>query len=184
MSDKPMFADAKVGDRLWNPRVGYAKVTRLKHNPYPEHRCMELEVEIGGAIVNVKYDGKLDENDLNPIWFWDEVKIAVPERPREVEEPVKCERCKEEIPGNGVCYNPIFSLDGILCVKCHTRENDIFKKHYVLSSTPCEACDHIEAIKGRRVTGHTNIFHNLTPEQLALKWVINGRHYRNHTCGK
>ena len=87
MTDKPMFADVEKGTRLWNFRYGWAKIVELP-SLYPTNRLV-LENEKGNMYM-CNLDGRIDEYDLNPSWFYNEVKITPPERP----EPEPCDACK------------------------------------------------------------------------------------------
>lgn len=78
MSEKPMFADAKVGDRVWSVLLGWGTVINVSN--------------AGSLVIHVKFDCGRNDNfskkgyrlsdDVYPALFWDEVKITPPPRPK------------------------------------------------------------------------------------------------------
>lgn len=82
-----MFADAKVGDKVWHFLFGWGEVkavnerTRTCHAEFPgynAHRDGDIE------YVFFDVEGKTFENTLNPCVFWGEIDIKslAPSKPK------------------------------------------------------------------------------------------------------
>lgn len=73
---KPMFADIKVGDKVWDIIRGWGVVTTLMVCPtYP------IKVEFEHGVGTYTRDGYSILEDVNPSLFWDEIKIEAPQKP-------------------------------------------------------------------------------------------------------
>lgn len=120
------FDDAKVGTRLWSEGKGWGKII--------EDDGTRLTFKIKFELLKVNWDTAwftkegVEEGDINPTLFWDEVKIVPPERPKEVS---KCSSC------NDVVINPD-AYDG-LCSMCYYPKTEKPKEE-------CEACKHLKRI--------------------------------------
>lgn len=77
------FENAKVGDRVWNICKGWATVTRIDFiTSFKQMLCSAQFDKVNTLTEHFFVDGKEFTSDLNPSWFWDEVKIVAPERPK------------------------------------------------------------------------------------------------------
>lgn len=73
---KPMFADIKVGDKVWDICRGWGVITTLMVCPtYP------IEVEFKNGHGSYTRDGYSSLEDVNPSLFWDEIKLVAPQKP-------------------------------------------------------------------------------------------------------
>lgn len=73
---KPMFADIKVGDKVWGISQGWGVVTTLMVcHTYP----IEVEFEHGDGTYT--RDGYYILEDINPSLFWDEIEVKAPPKP-------------------------------------------------------------------------------------------------------
>lgn len=76
VNKKPMFADIKVGDKVWDIRQGWGVVCGLTQRiDYP------IDVEFGEEYNSYTRGGFCHLDDINPTLFWDEIKIEVPPKP-------------------------------------------------------------------------------------------------------
>lgn len=79
MNDKEIFAEAKIGDRVWSISFGWGEITNINTNiaNYP------LKVDfVNGAPQTYAIDGRFYKSDQNPTLFWDEIKFEIPKRPK------------------------------------------------------------------------------------------------------
>lgn len=73
---KPVFADIKVGDKVWNIRLGWGVVRELMNlSDYPIY----VSFERGAGTYT--WDGYYILEDLNPSLFWDEIEVKAPPKP-------------------------------------------------------------------------------------------------------
>ena len=73
------FDNAKVGDKVWSIRSGWAKVIAINHDSnYP----IFTKNITTGNIVGYTSDGKEHERDINPALFWNEIKLPSNEEDR------------------------------------------------------------------------------------------------------
>ena len=73
---KPMFADIKVGDKVWDIRQGWgAVITLMQCHTYP------IEVRFENGYDTYTRDGYCSLEDVNPSLFWDEIKLVAPQKP-------------------------------------------------------------------------------------------------------
>ena len=73
---KPMFADIKVGDKVWDIRRGWGVVSMIiQQSTYP----IEVDFESGHDIYS--RDGYYTLEDINPSLFWDEIEVKAPPKP-------------------------------------------------------------------------------------------------------
>lgn len=71
------FKDSKVGDKVWNFRVGYGVIMGIHEGAY-----FPVVVEfVDGTQGSFTYDGRYYLKDLNPELFHSEVKFEVPSKP-------------------------------------------------------------------------------------------------------
>lgn len=70
------FDNAKVGDKVWDIRNGWAKITSTNHSK--DYPISTVNV-ITGEIVTYTLDGKPYTRDINPTLFWNEVKLPTEE---------------------------------------------------------------------------------------------------------
>ena len=77
------FENARVGERLWHIRRGWGTIVNIFIDK------IELTMDETSPLASlderalfVRFDGKENQSDLTPSWFWDEVKIVAPERPK------------------------------------------------------------------------------------------------------
>ena len=76
VNKKPMFADIKIGDKVWDIRQGWGVVGMIiRNSDYP----IEIEFVKGGDTYT--WDGYHYLEDVNPSLIWDEIKIEAPPRP-------------------------------------------------------------------------------------------------------
>jgi len=72
------FENARVGDRVWSIEHGWGKVIQIL-----SHKDCKLNVLLEtGDLVAITEDGKDDPQGHAQIWFWDEVIIEAPPRPK------------------------------------------------------------------------------------------------------
>ena len=67
-----MLENVKVGDRLWHIRHGWSRVIEVNKT---------CRYEIITGVGSFTLDGCVNENDLRPSLFWDEVKFEYPKEP-------------------------------------------------------------------------------------------------------
>ena len=111
MSKEAMFADVKVGDKVWDSRQGWGVVEALiPHSDYP------ICVDFVNTEDTYTLDGYYTEDDINPSLFWDEIEIKAPPKPvPELEVDTKV------IVWQDVDCTPLkrhfshFDSDGVLC---------------------------------------------------------------------
>jgi len=76
------FENARVGERLWHIRYGWGKVMRITEEGAISE-CFAIDLDRLDMPRQYFYpNGKENQSDLTPSWFWDEVKIVAPERPK------------------------------------------------------------------------------------------------------
>ena len=83
-----MFSNAKVGDRVWCLRSGWGIVTTVDREDSRYQLYVVFEDGQADWFTNC---GREMTHDLNPILFWDEVKITPPTQPLpklEVDTPI------------------------------------------------------------------------------------------------
>ena len=69
---KHTFEDAKVGDRVWNPHLGWGIINYVN--------AISVRVHFGGEqYKSFTWDGNEFIGDLNPSLFWD--KFPIPTLP-------------------------------------------------------------------------------------------------------
>ena len=78
MENETDFRSARVGDKLWSPRYGWRPIRKLDESCSMFPLCMSLEC----GCQWIRMDGKMKSRDIHPSWFWDEIKIEPPPRPR------------------------------------------------------------------------------------------------------
>lgn len=158
ITDPPMFADAKVGDRVCHVILGWAKIVKV--SPAGRHEEFKVKYEDGTSYGTgwSWLDGRIDKRDLNPSFFWNEVKIVPPGRPREI---LRCKVCQEEI------------IMGDICVQCNEGKE--------AQHIPCDACDGLKAIE-REV--ETELRRSNSDAWSALTVVVKAILNQHHTCGK
>jgi len=77
------FENAKVGERLWHIRRGWGTVSAIFTDGVEV--VMDAEepyVSLGYNMPFVSFDGRENKSDLTPSWFWNEVQVIAPERPK------------------------------------------------------------------------------------------------------
>lgn len=79
------FENAKVGDKVWDIIYGWGNIISvIKDYPFP------IMVEFGnGKRTSYKFNGKYNDTDVNPVLFWNEIKIDIPEKPFDLESELK-----------------------------------------------------------------------------------------------
>lgn len=71
--ERPMFADARVGDKVWDMRYGEDKVVNIVHNnSYP------IKTKQGSFTIN----GLAYTNHKYPTLFWSRPEFTPPPRPK------------------------------------------------------------------------------------------------------
>ena len=71
------FDRAKVGNRVWNLRHGWGTITEIEDK--------RIEVNLDNDYLQIEhflFDGRIKSTDLNPSWFWNEIPITTPEKPK------------------------------------------------------------------------------------------------------
>lgn len=79
------FDGIKVGDRIYNIRTGWHVVSEIQHS---EMYAIQLNDTTPRSCT---MDGFESTTDRNQTWFWDEVKITAPPRPRpnlKIDDPI------------------------------------------------------------------------------------------------
>lgn len=73
---KEMFADVRVGDKVWDIRKGWGVVDELEYySDYP------VCVDFGHGCETYTLEGYCSEDDVNPTLLWDEIEIKTPPAP-------------------------------------------------------------------------------------------------------
>jgi hypothetical protein len=71
------FTKSRVGDRAWHIRFGKGKITRINEDVgiwfSPDH---------SGFIHCIGFDGRVEETDLLPSLYHDEIKFEIPPPPK------------------------------------------------------------------------------------------------------
>lgn len=83
------FSAVKVNDRVFHVRYGWyvVRATPKTNNSYFE---ITVTDNLGNFTIKFTRTGRMDESDLNPSVFWDEIKIVPPSKPkRKVERAVE-----------------------------------------------------------------------------------------------
>jgi hypothetical protein len=72
------FENARAGDRVWSVEHGWGEIIQIL-----PHKDCKLNVLVGeDRIVAITEDGKNSPQERAQRWFWDEVKIEAPPRPK------------------------------------------------------------------------------------------------------
>jgi hypothetical protein len=74
------FENAKPGDRVWDICRGWGTVTANRFSGNLKSYSLDVELDEGTSNA-FTIEGKGGANDINPILFWNEVKIEAPEQP-------------------------------------------------------------------------------------------------------
>ena len=81
MEIKPMFEEARVGDRVWSPRFGWGTITEVQENvTYPI--CVVFDT-VEDNETTFTQTGKQLLHDINPSLFWDTFTMPSPLKPRQ-----------------------------------------------------------------------------------------------------
>lgn len=83
------FSNVKINDEVFHLRYGKCVVSAVpkKQHDYFNITCIDA---IGKFDIRLTVTGRMNEFDLNPCVFWDEVKIVPPPKPkRKVEKIVE-----------------------------------------------------------------------------------------------
>lgn len=75
------FSAVKVNDRVFHVRYGWYVVSAT---PKTNNSYFEITVtdNLGNFTIKFTRTGRMDESDLNPSVFWDEIKIVPPSKPK------------------------------------------------------------------------------------------------------
>jgi len=77
------FENARVGERLWHIRRGWGTISSIFTDGVEiVMDAKEPYVSLCHNMPTIPFNGKENQSDLTPSWFWDEVKIVAPERPK------------------------------------------------------------------------------------------------------
>jgi len=71
------FDRAKVGNRVWNLQRGWGTIIEIEDR--------RIGVNLDNDYLEIEhflFDGRIKSTDLNPSWFWNEIPIAIPEKPK------------------------------------------------------------------------------------------------------
>ena len=72
------FENARAGDRVWSDEHGWGEIIQIL-----PHKDCKLNVLVGeDRVVAITEDGKNSPQERAQRWFWDEVKIEAPPRPK------------------------------------------------------------------------------------------------------
>ncbi len=69
-----MFSKAKVGDKVWDFLLGWGIVYEITKTNRP------IKVEFNNTCQDYIIDGKINETDINPRLFWNELKFEIPSK--------------------------------------------------------------------------------------------------------
>lgn len=87
ITEKKMFEDAQVGDRVWEFVEGWGTISG---NDFSDKINTPIRVIFdNGYEWSYTYEGKTHFKDSNPILFWNEIKFEVPEKPFDLESELK-----------------------------------------------------------------------------------------------
>jgi hypothetical protein len=79
MTEKAMFEDAQVGDRVWDFRYGFGEIATVDpSNNYP----LKVKFPCANGAMTYTLDGKHYSNEAFLSLFWDEIKFDIPPRPK------------------------------------------------------------------------------------------------------
>lgn len=67
-----MFSKAKIGDKVWNPELGWGEIESIEENEITI--IFTKKYHKNYRLVNKK-TGKYNEDDINPTIYWQEFKI-------------------------------------------------------------------------------------------------------------
>lgn len=73
---KAMFANVKVGDKVWDIRMGWGVVDELELDSY-----YPISVDFTHVGDTYTLEGFHRDTDVNPSLFWDEIEIKAPPAP-------------------------------------------------------------------------------------------------------
>ena len=81
------FSNVKVNDMAFHVRYGWniVSATPKTNNSYFE---ITFTDNLGSFTIKFTRTGRMDESDLNPCVFWNEVKIVAPPKPKRKVEKV------------------------------------------------------------------------------------------------
>lgn len=70
-----MFKNAQIGDRVWDSRYGWGKITEIKTNTNYPLRAKFTNSDKAWQICSYSIDGRAMEFHKFPILFWNEFKV-------------------------------------------------------------------------------------------------------------
>lgn len=81
------FKNAKIGDKVWDIRSGWGKITRINNST-----IYRINVQFNdGDNESFMLDSKQQRNDILPVLFWDEIKFDIPPKPKQlITKTVEC----------------------------------------------------------------------------------------------
>ena len=78
---KNQFRCAKIGDRVWHCRYGWATITNVVRE---QMLPIEFKYDITATYDKVDFDGRLHLSDLFPSVFWGPIELdEIPHRPKD-----------------------------------------------------------------------------------------------------
>ena len=100
MDGDNMFRNAKVGDRVWHIRKGWAVIAYIDKSS-----TFSINVRFkDGMSTSFTIDGKEYSADINPTLFWDEIEVSAQEKPFSLEEELRKLKIVKFDGGNNNCY--------------------------------------------------------------------------------
>ena len=170
-----MFDEAKAGEKVWSIGLGWGKIEEIDSGHFP------IVVRFNnGHQISFTSLGHQWAQSINPTLFWDEIKIAPPEKPNTYPRKGACggihtnakhdvECSAAEKPKEHKC-----NYEKVHAEHCHCGNFKVIS--YRKPKEECEACKLIEFAEWRQ-----KMFDRYTEGDLTKdKFLLN----QHHTCEK
>lgn len=144
MDGDNMFRNAKVGDRVWHIRKGWAVIAYIDKSS-----TFSINVRFkDGMSTSFTIDGKEYSSDINPTLFWDEIKVNTPEKHFSLEEELRKLKIVEFNIGNNNYYLYWDNCVGEISFDLKCYYELINYKYFSISSIK----NFLDSIKDKKIT--------------------------------